>query len=268
MAEERSETDTSGGSLGLQDAADRLGVHYQTAYGWVRDGSLPATKVRGRYQVRIADLDRFAAERARPEPPRPRAMRDPDRTAAKAFEQVVAGDEFALRRDMQRLADEGVAVSTLLRDVLAPAAVRVGDGWHRGEIPVAVEHRATSIIERIIGDLMPNPRGRRRGTAVVAAISGEQHSLPLLMATATLREDRWHVEHLGADCPPEDIADFGAACAADLVVLSTTNDATAGATDRLAAELRTRGFRVLVGRPGGALDDLRRDARDGERGRA
>jgi excisionase family DNA binding protein len=28
----------------LQTAAARLGVHYQTAYRWVRDGSLPAMK--------------------------------------------------------------------------------------------------------------------------------------------------------------------------------------------------------------------------------
>ena len=31
----------------LREAADALGVHYQTAYSWVRQGSLPARK-RGR----------------------------------------------------------------------------------------------------------------------------------------------------------------------------------------------------------------------------
>jgi MerR family transcriptional regulator, light-induced transcriptional regulator len=33
----------------LAEAADRLGVHYQTAYRWVREGRLPAVRVRGRY---------------------------------------------------------------------------------------------------------------------------------------------------------------------------------------------------------------------------
>ena len=40
----------------LREAADALGVHYQTAYAWVRQGSLPARK-RGRgYEVEDADV--------------------------------------------------------------------------------------------------------------------------------------------------------------------------------------------------------------------
>ena len=40
----------------LRQAADALGVHYQTAYLWVRQGSLPARK-RGRgYEVDDADV--------------------------------------------------------------------------------------------------------------------------------------------------------------------------------------------------------------------
>ncbi|MDA8269090.1 MAG: helix-turn-helix domain-containing protein [Actinomycetota bacterium] len=40
---------SSGGSdvIGLQQAADRLGVHYMTVYRYVRTGRLPATKVGG-----------------------------------------------------------------------------------------------------------------------------------------------------------------------------------------------------------------------------
>ena len=30
----------------LRDAADTLGVHYQTAYGWVRQGTLPPARPR------------------------------------------------------------------------------------------------------------------------------------------------------------------------------------------------------------------------------
>ena len=35
----------------LRDAAAELGVHYQTAYRWVRSGQLPATMVAGKYAV-------------------------------------------------------------------------------------------------------------------------------------------------------------------------------------------------------------------------
>ncbi|MGY9023882.1 MAG: helix-turn-helix domain-containing protein, partial [Candidatus Nanopelagicales bacterium] len=42
--------------LDLQSAADQLGVHYQTAYRWVRSGRLPAEMVDGRYLVSPAEM--------------------------------------------------------------------------------------------------------------------------------------------------------------------------------------------------------------------
>jgi len=49
--------------LELQEAADALGVHYQTAYRWVRTGKLPANMVGGRYLVEQRDLDAVDAAR-------------------------------------------------------------------------------------------------------------------------------------------------------------------------------------------------------------
>ena len=46
--------------IGLRDAAARLGVHYMTAYRYVRLGVLPATKVGGEWQVRLTDLEQVA----------------------------------------------------------------------------------------------------------------------------------------------------------------------------------------------------------------
>jgi excisionase family DNA binding protein len=41
--------------MDLREAAGALGVHYQTAYGWVRQGVLPARKVGRGYEVSEAD---------------------------------------------------------------------------------------------------------------------------------------------------------------------------------------------------------------------
>ena len=49
----------------LREAADALGVHYQTAYGWVRHGVLPARKTAGGYEVSEGDV-RALAERRPP----------------------------------------------------------------------------------------------------------------------------------------------------------------------------------------------------------
>ena len=51
--------------MDLAEAARELGVHYQTAYRWVREGALRAVKVGKSYRVERRDLDRFAQRRER-----------------------------------------------------------------------------------------------------------------------------------------------------------------------------------------------------------
>ena len=60
--------------MNLKAAAQRLGVHYQTAYKWVRSGELIAVRVGSRYEVSEAAIDRLHATRrnvARDLTPRP-----------------------------------------------------------------------------------------------------------------------------------------------------------------------------------------------------
>ncbi len=49
--------------MNLKTAARRLGVHYQTAYRWVRSGQLVAVKVGAGYEISDAALERFEAQR-------------------------------------------------------------------------------------------------------------------------------------------------------------------------------------------------------------
>ena len=49
--------------MNLKEAAHDLGVHYQTAYKWVRAGELVAVRVGGRYEVSPAAIQRFEAAR-------------------------------------------------------------------------------------------------------------------------------------------------------------------------------------------------------------
>lgn len=50
-------------TVNLKEAAHHLGVHYQTAYKWVRSGELVAVRVGGRYEVSTAAIERFEAAR-------------------------------------------------------------------------------------------------------------------------------------------------------------------------------------------------------------
>jgi excisionase family DNA binding protein len=49
--------------MNLKEAARRLGVHYQTAYRWVRSGELVAVRVGSRYEVSDAAIERLRAQR-------------------------------------------------------------------------------------------------------------------------------------------------------------------------------------------------------------
>jgi len=255
--------------LELQAAAERLGVHYQTAYGWVRSGRLPATLVRGRYRIAAHALAAFAAQRDRPRAPAPRRPRNGcAEISPTMFGHLLDGAEREARSIVAGLVDDGVGLVTVMQDVLVPALRSVGDEWVAERLTIAVEHRASAIVERIIGSHVPTPRGRRRGTAIVAGLSGDRHTLPTSMAAAALRADNWHVHHLGADVPEDTLVGFCNEHPVELVVLTVTNTDVAVAADRTARRLERAGVRTIVGRPGARLDDLQRTARDRRPGAA
>jgi excisionase family DNA binding protein len=240
----------------LQEAADRLGVHYQTAYRWVRAGRLPAHLMGGRYLISAADLVAFDEQRKAPGPPtRPSAARL-DRQAHRVRKALVQGDEATVRSISRRLVSDGTSIIDLVHIVFVPPLRWIGKAWHDGELSIWVEHRASAIVERTLGELSPNPRGRRRGTVMVAAVSGDRHSLPTLMAAVALRDANWHVHHLGADMPGDELVRFCAEHPVDLAVISLTNPDVAGIAGATAEQIRQSGTPVIVGGPGRSLDDL------------
>ncbi|TVZ04816.1 helix-turn-helix domain-containing protein [Trebonia kvetii] len=250
----------------LRDAAETLGVHYQTAYGWVRQGTLPARKTPRGYEVDESDVRELAALRAAgDEPPREVRVRNWAAQADRLYAALAAGDEAQARHDLARL-DPGVPLSVLCDQVIAPALRRLGAGWATGQVSIAAEHRATAICERLIATRVHQPQGRPRGVAVTATPPGERHALPALMAAACLREDHWQVHHLAADLPAAEVIAIAAETGATLIVLSS---ATASAVSAAASEAREIGVllpavRVLAGRPGDTLARLRELARSAD----
>ncbi len=84
----------------LRDAAETLGVHYQTAYGWVRQGTLPARKtpqrLRGQRRRRAGPGARRAAGA---EPPQEVRVKDWAAQADRLYAALVAGDETRAGHD-------------------------------------------------------------------------------------------------------------------------------------------------------------------------
>jgi excisionase family DNA binding protein len=245
--------------MDLRGAADALGVHYQTAYAWVRQGLLPARKVGRGYQISDDDVTAFAARRSLgQEPIRPVRVRDWTLQAGRLYAALGDGEETLARHRLERLAG-GVTLTDLCEHVIAPALRRIGDDWAAGRVSIAQEHRASAICERLIATHAQQPGGRPRGVAVVTTPPGERHGLPALMAAVCLREDHWLVHHLAADLPVDEVTRLADEADAGLVVLSAAMTETARQAQdeaRSIAAIRP-GLKVLAGRPGDSLHDLR-----------
>ncbi len=247
----------------LREAAVVLGVHYQTAYGWVRQGVLPARKTARGYEVSDDDVSALAERRASGTAPRPQIrVRDWDAQADRLHAAVMAGDETLARHLFARLA-RGVPLTDLCERVLAPALARIGEDWAAGQVAIATEHRASAICERLIAARAHQPQGRPRGIAVTATPPGERHGLPALMATASLREDRWLVHHLAFDLPVAEVRQLALDTGADRggAVGDHRRRGQRGAAGRGRDHGGRPGLHVLAGQAGDTLTRLRHLAR-------
>ena len=185
--------------LTLQEAAEHLGVHYMTAYRYVRLGQIDAVKVGGTWQVTAEALDAFRRQRVGARPARLRSVPWSDRLEAR----LLAGDASGAWGVIESALAGGASVADMYVDVLTPALHTIGDRWEAGEIDVAIEHRAAGITSRLIGRLGSRcvRRGRSRGSIVLGSPAGERHSLVVAMLADLLRLEGWDVSDLGADTP-------------------------------------------------------------------
>ena len=243
--------------MNLQEAAAELGVHYQTAYRWVRDGTLAAVKVDSSYSISPAEVARMLARRSAPTPPPQRStVRSWTNHVNRLLTALLDGEEVECRTIVERLATNGIPVVEICEQLLAPAMTAVGQGWHDGTVSIAAEHRATAITERILARIATHPRGRPRGVCVVSGAPGDTHALPGAMAAVALRDDHWQVHHLGVDLPESEIIAMATDVGASLVVLSLGSYTHRRAVANLTTELENAGIAVLIGEPGSTLGSL------------
>jgi excisionase family DNA binding protein len=189
--------------LTLQEAAELLGVHYMTAYRYVRLGLVPADKVGSTWRLARADVEAMRRGSGVGE-----GRRHPAPWPERMEARLSAGDEAGAWGVAEAALAAGADATGLLLDVLGPALRRIGDSWEAGRLDVAEEHRASVIAGRLVGRLgsrFPR-RGRSKGTVVVGAVAGERHGLPVTFVADVVRGAGWSVVDLGADVPDDSFA--------------------------------------------------------------
>jgi MerR family transcriptional regulator, light-induced transcriptional regulator len=194
------------GVLTLQEAADELGVHYMTAYRYVRLGVMEASKSGGVWQVQRSALEQFRANAKTSgsgSSGRGGARHRRAPWSSRLESRLIAGDASGAWSVIEAAMAAGAELDEIYLDVLTPALVSIGERWAAGELDISIEHRASGIAMRIIGRIGPrfNRRGRARGLVALGAPAGEFHALPMAMLGDLLRLRGWEVSDFGVDVP-------------------------------------------------------------------
>lgn len=234
--------------LSLKDVAERLGVHYMTAYRYVRLGMLPATQQGRSWVVRANDLAVFAET-----PPSATQRGDApwgERLLARMLEADVSG-AWALT---EAALASGMKPVEAYEALIVPALRNVGDMWEAGEIGVADEHAASQVAARIIALLSPRMarRGVRRGTVVLGSTQTEAHGMASSIAADLFRAAQFNVVDLGVNLPPESLAASvaGRDDVSAVAISVTTTGQEIEIARSVAAVREVSGARLIVGGAG------------------
>jgi methanogenic corrinoid protein MtbC1 len=242
--------------IGLAEAAERLGVHYMTAYRYIRLGRLPAELHQGRWTVQVVDLDDLTRPPAARSPRRHRWSQARQRLTAR----MLAGDLEGSWAIIEQTLARGGQPTAIYLELLAPCLRAIGDSWAAGEATVGEEHCVTAVALRMVGRISPrfNRRGRRLpGTVILGAASGDHHVLPALMVSDVLRSAGLHVLDLGADVPARSFVEASEGLPAPLTfAISLSTDRASRAAAATVRSVRKAGPAPLVVAGGPAVADV------------
>jgi DNA-binding transcriptional MerR regulator len=259
---------TSDGVLRIGELSKRAGVSPELLRAWERRyGLLRPTRSAGGLRLyspadveRVRLMRRHLADGVAAAEAASLALRaGPDARAAPA-----ALDPAAVRDDLAQALDRfdepgaqdaidrllaAATVDALLGDVVLPYLHDLGDRWERGEISIAQEHFASSVLR---GRLLGLARGWGLGLgplALLACAPGEHHDLGLIAFGLALRARGWRIVFLGSDTPIETLDETSRQLDPDLIVLSAVSAETVRGLATHVREL-ARHHRLAIGGAG------------------
>ena len=134
----------------------------------------------------------------------------------------MAGLEAAALGDLLEESRLRYGQRTVLLCIVAPLVHEVGESWRRGELRVAHEHLATSVVRDFLALGARNYPARKDAPEIVVATPpGQVHEVGALLAAAAARDLGWRATYLGPSLPAEEIAACVQTRRARAVALST-----------------------------------------------
>jgi len=109
----------------------------------------------------------------------------------------------------------------LIEEVVIPLVYKIGDMWHNGEIRVANEHLASSVIRSFLFNLLESYTINESAPVLISATPrGQEHELGALIAAVVAAASGWKVVYLGSNLPAEEIGAVASYLNAKVVAVS------------------------------------------------
>lgn len=165
---------------------------------------------------------------------------------------------FDIDRAEDLLTRSAVVLSprALVHELLEPMVQEISRRWAAGDMRIAQEHAASSLLRNLLGSLMRTFRVRSDPrTVVVTTPDGDYHELGALMAAMLAAMHGWRVAYLGPSLPIDEIVFAVTEAKAQMLLLScvTRNDVLEARLKELETTLPD-GIEILAG--GRAADGL------------
>ena len=226
--------------VSLNEVAELLGVHYMTAYRYVREGRLPAIKEGRGWVVKSSDLNAFRKGSGQAVVSKT-GTRKVAPWSDRMLTLLISGDERGVLTLMESILRSGNDLYFLYLDVLVPAMDAIGMKWHAGEIDVFIEHRATGIASRSAAQIGArfSKRGVHKGTVLIGSPEGEQHALGSQLLGDLISMEGWKVDNLGGNIPDGSFA-FAVLQVSDVVAvcIASTMSETLPAMSKTIAKIK------------------------------
>lgn len=166
---------------------------------------------------------------------------------------LIKGDYNFVKEFCEQKLNNGSSVSELYIGLLQPVMYKVGELWEVGQITVAHEHLASSMLARVTAAIYPDfvLTDVSKGNAVVSAGVNEHHQLGARMVADVLEANGWQVHYLGANVPKGELIKLIRETKPVFVSLSMTMsyhiDKLVDTVDALREESKSNPFKIMVG---------------------
>lgn len=135
---------------------------------------------------------------------------------------LCSDDDVRLVHEL-RYAALNLGIRPFIREIVTPLTQLVGQAWEQGRIQIRHEHLLSDVLTTQLRVMWASQLGGERGQRVLlATLPSEQHVLGLEMAATYLAALGIVPRSMGANVPPEEIADAAEALDIDGIALSVS----------------------------------------------